>query len=174
MNESRGDGPGPNDVVARYSASLQSFLEEVSATLEELREEVPGVALSMKKKPDDILALLPRDLEFEQMSLLEIQYVLPGTSKRPGIRFWLEGPRTRKSLRAVLFEDTVIWDVSYSLEKLYTELGSFSLGSAEIVTHPAPLLSGEPGADSDWKGFLRTVLRFPIPCATAKEEARNV
>ena len=173
MDEGTGNGPGDKDGVARYSASLRSFLLEVSATLEELRQGVPGLTLSTKKRPDEILALLPRFLEFEQMSLLEVQYAFPETSRRPGIRFWLEGPKKDKRLRAVLFEDTVIWDVSYNLEKLYTELGTFSLGDGGIVAHCAPALSGKPGAGSDWKDFLRDVLHAPIPCAPDPERTED-
>ena len=181
------NGPGPKGradrdvlkpdetwLVASYSDSLWSFLQEVSAAMAELRQEVPGLTLSTKKTPDEILALLPQFLEFEQMSLLEVQYVLPEISKRPGIRFWLEGPRTGKRLRAVLFSDTVIWDVSYSLEKLYTELGTFSLGDGDIVACTAPPLSGKPGSNSDWKSFLRAVLRSPIPCPMAKGRTEDV
>ena len=174
MDEGTGHGPGPKDGVSRYSASLRSFLQEVSATLEELRQGVPGLTVSTKKRPDEILALLPQLLEFEQMSLLEVRYALPETSKKPGIRFWLEGPKKDKRLRAVLFEDTVIWDVSYSLEKLYTELGTFSLGEGGIVAHCASALSGKPGAGSDWKDFLRAVLRAPIPCAPGQGRTETV
>lgn len=174
MNQRRGRSPGTKDLVASHSASLRNFLEQVWATLEELRREVPGLALSMKKRPDEILALLPEILEFERMSLLEVRYALRGTSKRPGIRFCLEGPRACKQLRAVLFKDTVIWEVSYSLEKLYTELGTFSLGDGKIVAHPAPFLSGKQGASSGWKEFLRAVLHSPIPCATAEGRKEDV
>ena len=67
-----------------------------------------------------------------------------------------------KRLRAILFEDTVVWNVSHDLEKLYTELGTFFLQGPEIVGRPAAALSGDSVADSDWKALLRTVLRAPL------------
>ena len=174
MNET--DAPRPRDpqdgraapdaeesVVAGYSTSLEAFLQEVSAALSELDREVPQLTVSMKKRPDEILSMLPQVLPFEQMSFLEVQYALPGRfRKTPGIRFWLEGPLLEKRLRAVLFEDTVVWNVSHDLDKLYTELGTFSLQTPQIVARPAEALSGEPAADWDWKVFLRTVLRAPL------------
>ena len=79
-------------LVDRYSASLEAFLQEVSAALSELEREMPQLTVSMKKRPEEILSMLPQVLPFEQMSLLELQYALPGSSRKtPGIRFWLEG-----------------------------------------------------------------------------------
>ena len=170
-------GPGPKDppgernlddaeesLVDRYSASLEAFLQEVSAALSELDHEVPQLTVSMKKRPDEILSMLPQVLPFEQISFLEVQYSLPGTSrKRPGIRFWLEGPLREKRLRAILFEDTVVWNVSHDLEKLYTELGTFFLQGEEIIARPAAALSGKPATGSNWRVLLRAVLRAPIP-----------
>ena len=106
----------------------------------------------------------PQVLPFEQMSFLEVQYDLTGSSRKtPGIRFWLEGPLREKRLRAILFEDTVVWNVSHDLEKLYTELGTFFLQGEEIVARPAAALSGRPGIDSDWRAILRAVLGAPLP-----------
>ena len=170
------DGPGPKDpqgeralaeaeesLVDGYSASLEAFLLEVSAARSELEHEVPQLTVSMKKRPDEILSMLPQVLPFEQMSFLEVQFALPGSSRKtPGIRFWLEGPQREKRLRAILFDDTVVWNVSHDLEKLYTELGTFFLQGTEIVARPAAALSGKPVADSDWKVLLRTVLRAPL------------
>ena len=151
-------------LVDRYSASLETFLQEVTRALSQLDHEVPQLTVSMKKRPDEILSMLPQVLPFEQMSLLEVQYTLAGGSRKtPGIRFWLEGPLREKRLRAILFEDTVVWNVSHDLDKLYTELGTFFLQGTEIVGRPAAALSGEPVADSDWKALLRTVLRAPLP-----------
>jgi hypothetical protein len=156
------EAEGP--LVDRYTASLEAFLQEVSAALTELQQDVPQLTASMKKRPDQLLSMLPRILPFEQMSFLEIQYSLPGTAgKRPGIRFWLEGAKNEKRLRAILFEDTRVWDVSYDLEKLHTELGTFFLQGSEIIARPAAALSGKKAAGSDWRGFLRTLLRVPIP-----------
>ena len=170
------DVPGPKDPlggralaaaeksrVDGYSLSLEAFLQEVSAALSELEQEMPQLTVSMKKRPDEILSMLPQVLPFEQMSFLELQYALPGSSRKtPGIRFWLEGPLREKRLRAILFEDTVVWNVSHDLDKLYTELGTFFLQGTEIVGRPAAALSSEPVADSDWKVLLRTVLRAPL------------
>jgi hypothetical protein len=151
-------------LVDRYSASLETFLQEVNRVLSQLDHEVPQLTVSMKKRPDEILSMLPRVLPFEQMSFLELQYALPESSRKtPGIRFWLEGPLREKRLRAILFEDTVVWNVSHDLDKLYTELGTFFLQGAEIVGRPAAVLSGEPAADPGWKVLLRTVLRAPLP-----------
>jgi hypothetical protein len=142
---------------------IQAFLQEVSAGLQELQREIPGLSVSMKKQPDQLLSMLPRMLEFDQMSLLEIQYSLPGVmNKKPGIRFWLEGANSEKRLRAILFDDTRVWDVSYDLEKLYTELGSFLLQEPAIVARPAPALAERTPSGSDWKAFLRILLRAPI------------
>ncbi|MGW8320770.1 MAG: hypothetical protein ACWGSD_04385 [Thermodesulfobacteriota bacterium] len=150
--------------MQRYSASLEAFLEEVSAALTELEQERLPLTASMKKRPDEILSMLPQVLSFEQMSFLEVRYALPGTArKRPGIRFWLEGPLREKRLRAILFEDTAVWNVSYDLVKLYTELGTFFLQGTEIVGCPAAALSAGSGTDVDWKVLLRTVLRAPLP-----------
>ena len=154
---------GEASPVDRISASLRVFLEEVSEALTEIRREDPQLTVSMKKRPDQILSLLPRILSFEQMSFLEVQYGVPGTSRsRPGIRFWLEGPPCEKRLRAILFRDTRVWDVSYDLEKLYTELASFLLREGEIVPHPAAALCGKTQVEEDWKGLLRAVLRAPL------------
>ncbi len=171
------DGPGPKDppgekdldnaeesLGVRYSASLEAFLQEVTRALSQLDHEVPQLTVSMKKRPDEILSMLPQVLSFEQMSFLEVQYALPGSSRKtPGIRFWLEGPLREKRLRAILFEDTVVWNVSHDLEKLYTELGTFFLQGEEIVGRPAAALSGRPATGSNWKVLLRAVLRAPIP-----------
>ena len=151
------------DETDGYSASLEAFLQEVSAVLLELEQEMPQLTVSMKKRPEEILSLLRQVLSFEQMSLLEVQYALPGSARKtPGIRFWLEGPMREKRLRAILFEDTVVWNVSQDLEKLYTELGTFFLRGREIVGSPATALSGKPAADSDWKVLLRAVLHAPL------------
>lgn len=151
-------------LVDRYSASLEAFLQEVSAVLSELEQEMPQLTVSMKKRPDEILSMLPQLLPFEQMSFLELQYGLPGSSRKtPGIRFWLEGPLREKRLRAILFEDTVVWNVSHDLDKLYTELGTFFLQGEGIVARPAETLSGEPADDSAWEVFLRSVLHVPLP-----------
>jgi hypothetical protein len=187
MDETNDAGQGPGDRnapkaldtdeaerVAHYSRLLETFLHEVFKTVEGLQQDVRGLTVSTKKRPDEILSLLPQILQFEQMSLLEVQYVLSGTSKRPGIRFWLEGPQRDKRLRAVLFEDTRIWDVSYDLEKIYTELGSFFLEESEIVAHPAAALAGKPAAGSNWRAVLRTVLRAPIPRLHAGEKTMNI
>ncbi len=147
----------------RYRPLLEVFLQELSAALEDLEREVPNLTVSMKQQPDRILAMLPKMLEFEQMSFLELQYSPPEpVRKRPGIRFWLEGTKNEKQLRAILFSDTRVWDVSYDLEKLHTELGTFLLRESEIVARPAPVLSGESPAPSDWKAFLRVLLRAPV------------
>jgi hypothetical protein len=146
-----------------YSAALEAFLQEVTASLSELHREMPQLNVSLKKRPDEILSLLPQVLPFEQMSLLELRYDLPGSPRRtPGIRFWLEGPIREKRLRAILFEDTVVWNVSHDLEKLYTELGTFFLQGAEIVARPSAALSEKPGIDSSWRAILRAVLRAPL------------
>ncbi len=151
------------DETDGYSASLEAFLQEVSAVLSELEQEMPQLTVSMKKRPEEILSLLRQVLSFEQMSLLEVQYALPGSARKtPGIRFWLEGPMREKRLRAILFEDTVVWNVSQDLEKLYTELGTFFLRGREIIGSPATALSGKPAADSDWKVLLRAVLHAPL------------
>jgi hypothetical protein len=151
------------DETDGYSASLEAFLQEVSAVLLELEQEMPQLTVSMKKRPEEILSLLRQVLSFEQMSLLEVQYALPGSARKtPGIRFWLEGPMREKRLRAILFEDTVVWNVSQDLEKLHTELGTFFLRGKEIVGSPAAALSGKPAADSDWKVLLRAVLHAPL------------
>ena len=150
-------------LVDGYTTCLETFLQEVSAALSELGREMPQLTVSMKKRPREILSMLPQVLPFEQMSLLEVQYALPGSSRRtPGIRFWLEGPMLEKRLRAILFEDTVVWNVSHDLEKLCTELGTFFLQGEEIVARPAEALSGKPVADSDWKVLLRSVLSAPL------------
>lgn len=187
MAETNGPGRGPADrttqrtpepeesaLVVLYAPLLESFFHEVTAALGKMRKEVKGLAVSMKKNPGEILSMLPAFLKMEQMSLLEIQYVLPGNAKRPGIRFWFEGPATNKRLRAVLFEDTRIWEVSYTLQKLYTELCTFSLGDGEIVAHAAPRLSAKPGADSDWQAFVQAVLRSPMPRDTVKGSTDDV
>ena len=176
MDETNGPGPGPRDRnapntldteeaerVIHYSRLLETFLQEVFKTVGSLQQDVRGLTVSTKKRPDEILSMLPQILKFEQMSLLEVQYVLSRTSKRPGIRFWLEGPWRDKRLRAVLFEDTRVWDVSYSLQKLYTELGIFRLHDAEIVAQPASALSDGPALGSDWRTALRAVLHAAIP-----------
>jgi hypothetical protein len=176
MNETNGTGSGSRDgntpealepadaeKADPYSGLLQSFLQEVLNTIERLQQGVRGLTVSTKKRPEEILSMLPQILQFEQMSLLEVQYSLSGSARRPGIRFWLEGPRRDKRLRAVLFEDTRIWDVSYSLQKLYTELGVFRLQEGEIIPQPAPALFGRPALGLDWKACLRAVLRFPVP-----------
>jgi hypothetical protein len=176
MSETNGSGPGPRDGnapkaldadeaerVSHYSRLLETFLGEVFKAVESLEQDVGGLTVSTKKRPDEILSMLPQILEFEQMSLLEVQYVLSGSPKRPGIRFWLEGPRGDKRLRAVLFEDTRIWDVSYSLQKLYTELGVFRLEKADIIAEPASALSGTSAIGSDWRTALGAVLRAAIP-----------
>jgi hypothetical protein len=151
-------------LVDRYSASLETFLQEVTRAISQLDHEVPQLTVSMKKRPDEILSMLPQVLPFEQMSFLEVQYTLAGGwRKTPGIRFWLEGPLGEKQLRAILFEDTVVWNVSHDLNKLYTELGTFFLQGKEIVGRPAAALFGETVDDSDWKALLRTVLRAPLP-----------
>jgi hypothetical protein len=174
MDETNGPGPenplggrAPADdeasLVDGYLTSLDVFYQEVTTALSELDHEVPRLTVSMKKRPDDILSMLPQILPFEQMSFLELQYALPGSSRKtPGIRFWLEGPLREKRLQAILFKDTVVWNVSHDLDKLYTELGTFFLKGAEIVACPASALSGKPVADSDWKVLLRTVLRAPL------------
>lgn len=170
------DGPSPKNPpgeseppetdgspVDHYTTLLQGFLQELSAALKELEKEVPKLTVSMKQRPDRILSMLPQMLEFEQMSFLELRYSPPGPAKkRPGIRFWLEGPQKEKQLRAILFEDTRAWDVSYDLEKLYTELGRFLLQGSEIVAHPEAALSGKPAEPSDWRACLRILLRAPI------------
>ena len=176
MDETNGLGPGSRDRNApkaldtdeaeravHYSRLLETFLQEVFRTVESLQQEVRGLTVSTKKRPKEILSMLPQILKFDQMSLLEVQYVLSGTSKRPGIRFWLEGPLWDKRLRAVLFEDTRVWDVSHSLQKLYTELGIFRLEGAQIIAQPASALSGESAIGSDWRDTLRAVLRAAIP-----------
>jgi len=150
-------------LLARYSVPLRGFLEEAFSTLERLRQDVPGVSCAAKKRPEEILSMLLQMLRFEQISLLEVHYIIPGTRKRPGIRFWLEGPQNVKRLRAVLFEDTVIWNVSYRLERLYTELGTFRLEEGGIVAQPAQALAGRLAPDPDWKACLRAVLRAPLP-----------
>jgi hypothetical protein len=176
MDETNGPGPGPRDRnahkaidtdeaegVDHYSRLLETFLQEVFKTVDSLEQDVQGLTVSTKKRPEEILSMLPQILKFEQMSLLEVQYVRSGSSKRPGIRFWLEGPWRSKRLRAVLFEDTRIWDVSYSLQKIYTELGIFRLHDAEIVAQPASVLSDGQALGSDWRTALRAVLRAAIP-----------
>jgi hypothetical protein len=170
------NGPGHRDRIAAnaldaeeaervhlYSGLLETFFEEVFRTVESLQQDVRGLTVSTKKRPDEILSMLPQILQFEQMSLLEVQYELPGTSKRPGIRFWFEGPQRGKRIRAVLFADTRIWDVSYSLQKLYTELCIFRFQDAEIVAQPAMALSTRPDLGSDWRAVLRAALRAAIP-----------
>ncbi len=147
----------------RYRALLEGFLQELSAALRELEQEVPQLTVSMKQEPGRILSMLPQMLAFEHMSFLELLYTPPEPArKRPGIRFWLEGPGNEKQLRAILFEDTRVWDVSYDLERLYTELGTFLLEGSEIVARPAPALSGETEPSSDWKAFLRVLVRAPV------------
>lgn len=186
MTDIKGGGKGPVErktprtpegkdpaLVVRYRPLLESFFRELTAALEELCREVKGLAVSMKKNPEEILSMLPRFLPLQEISLVEIQYAVPGTSKRPGIRFWFEGPEADKCLRAVLFEDTRIWEVSYSLQKLCKELGMFSLGSGEIVAHAAPPLSGKPAGGPHWKVLLRTLLRSPIPGAAAQGETES-
>ena len=166
--------PGDPALIARYRPLLESFFLELAAALGELCREVEGLEVSMKKNPDEILSMIPRFLHLQEMSLAEIQYAVPGTSKRPGIRFWFEGPEADKRLRAVLFEDTRIWEVSYSLQKLCTELGTFSLGDGEIVAHAATPLTGKPGGGPHWRAFLRVLLRSPIPAAAAKGKTEPV
>ena len=176
MDKTNGPGPGPRDGNApdgldrdeaeqadRYEGFLQTFLQEVANTVESLQQDVRGLTILTKKRPDEIVSMLPQILQFEQMSLLEVQYVLSGASKRPGIRFWFEGPRRDKRLRAVLFEDTRIWDVSYSLQKLYTDLGVFRLEGAGIVAQSSSAVPSLREASSDWRAALRAVLRAPIP-----------
>jgi hypothetical protein len=160
---SRGSDSGEAELLGQYSVLLDRFLREVSATLDDLRQAVPGLAISARERPDAILSMLPRVLQFQQMSLLEVCYVLPGTPKRPGIRFSLEGPRSQKRVRAVMFPDTRVWEVSYSLQRLFTELGVFRLQGTEIVADPPPPRSANPGDRPDWKALLRQVLQTPIP-----------
>jgi len=151
------------DKMDRYVTHLEAFLREVKATLSELREEVSGLTVSMKKRPEETLSMLAQMLPIQQMSFLELQYSLPGETRRnPGIRFWLEGPLREKRLRAILFEDTVVWNVSHDLEKLYSELGTFSLQGDRVVGSPGTALSDTPAAESDWKTLLRAVLRTPL------------
>ena len=151
------------DLVTRYTALLEALLGEVSATLKGLCREVPGLRASTKKRPEEILSMLPRLLPLHQMSLLEIQYRLPGTRKRPGIRLWFEGPETRKRLRAVLFPDTRVWEVSYDLTRVSTELGTFLLEGEGIVARPSSAVPGRWKPDSDWREVLRSTLRTPLP-----------
>ena len=151
------------DRTDHYATRLEAFLREVKAALSELHEEESGLTVSMKKRPDEILSMLAQLLPMEQMSFLELQYSLPGEPRRnPGIRFWLEGPLREKRLRAILFEDTVVWNVSHDLEKLYAELGTFSLQGETIVGTPGTALNDKPAAESDWKALLRAVLRAPL------------
>lgn len=151
-------------LLGRYEAALRDFLQETTGALAELEREVPQLAVSIKKRPEAILSMLARVLSFQQISFLEITYSLPGEAgKRPGIRFWLEGPLQEKRLRAILFGDTRVWDVSYGLEKLYTELASFYLEDGEIVAHPAAALGAKGSAGPDWRVLLRDVLSAPLP-----------
>ena len=123
---------------------------------------------------DEILSMLPQVLPMEQMSFLELRYSLPGRARRnPGIRFWLEGPLREKRLRAILFEDTVVWHVSHDLEKLYTELGTFLLQGDRVVGSPAASLPDKPAADSDWRVLLRAVVHAPLSRPGPTEEAVN-
>jgi hypothetical protein len=147
----------------RYTACLRTFLRAVTAEITDLERDVPGLAVSIKKQPEAILGMLPRMLGFEQMSFLEITYCLSRTPGRmPGIRFWLEGPLKKKRLRAVLFEDTRVWDVSYDLRRLYTELAVFVLEEGELRACPAPSLSAKIAEGSDWRVCLRLLLRAPV------------
>jgi hypothetical protein len=151
------------DEAERYAAPLEAFLRELKDALSDLRREVPGLTVSMKQRPEEVLAMLPRVLAIEQMSFLELRYSLPGrTRKNPGIRFWLEGPLRAKRLRAVLFEDTVVWNVSHDLEKLYTELGTFSFEGDRVLGAPAAALPGKPASGSDWRVLVRAVLQAPL------------
>ena len=151
------------DDTERYSALLEAFLQEVTDALSDLHKETPNLSVSMKKRPEEVLAMLPQVLAMEQMSFLELRYSLPGKTRRnPGIRFWLEGPLEEKCLRAILFEDTVVWNVSHDLEKLSTELGTFCLCGERIVEVPAAALPDRPAEYSDWRALLRAVLRAPL------------
>jgi hypothetical protein len=150
-------------LVERYAACLRAFLQEVTAGVTELEREVPGLAVSIKRQPEAILSMLPRMLGFEQMSLIEITCSFseaPG--RRPGIRFWLEGPLKDKRLRAVLFGDTRVWDVSYDLKRICTELAIFVIEKGEWRACPAPSLSGHMPEGSDWRGCLRLLLRASV------------
>lgn len=150
-------------LAGRYTACLRTFLRELTAGITDLERDVPGLAVSIKKQPEAILSMLPRMLGFQQMSFLEITYSSSkGPRRRPGIRFWLEGPLKEKRLRAVLFEDTRVWDVSYDLKRLYTELAIFVLEEGEWRACPAPSLSGHMPEGSDWRGCLRLLLRAPV------------
>ena len=151
-------------LVAHYAPRLEAFLAEIARLRAAVEQDHPGARIASKQRPEQLLSMLPRMLPFRQMSLLELRYTLPGTSRKPGIRFWLEGPEEDKRIRAVFFTDTVIWNVDHDLRKQQDELGSLYLRGTDIEARPPATHGQPPGGDAHrtWNDALRDMLLYPL------------
>jgi len=103
--------------------------------------EINGVAVVDHTKYEFMEERLAQLLTFDDFSLVEVSFPLPGGS-RPGIRLWLDGPADRRRIRLIFFEDVVQWRIDYSGEKVSTTLLTLKLGPegisvAENTNHEA-------------------------------------
>ncbi len=141
--------------VAMVLAQARLLARGISATLE-------GAGLRDRNKYDFLGENLERFLGFQEFSLAEYTYELPGGG-HPGLRLFLEERQWVRRVAVLMFEDVRLWRVDNQGGKVSHQLLLLELGPAGIVPRVDPQSGGEyyqPGWD--WARALRQALCLPV------------
>ncbi|MFH1033320.1 MAG: hypothetical protein V1806_02340 [Pseudomonadota bacterium] len=140
--------------VALILAQARLLARAIAASLE-------GVGLTDRNKYDFILEELERFLGFQEFSLAEYTYELPG-GRHPGLRLLLEEEQWTRRVAVLWFEDVRLWRVDERGGKVSHQLLLLELGPAGIQPRVDPVSHEYYQPSWGWARCLRQALCLPV------------
>lgn len=140
--------------VARLLNLARLLARGIPATLE-------GVRLDDRNKYEFILEGLGRFLGFQEFSLAEYTYQLPG-QQHPGLRLLLEESQWRRRVAVLMFEDVRLWRVDQAGGKVSHLLLLLAPGPQGLEPLVDPGCAEYFQPQWDWARALRQAMCLPV------------
>jgi hypothetical protein len=149
--------PGDDDLESRLAAVLaraRRVIEGINATREDVR-------VDDRNKYDFLLSRLAELLLFDEFSLAEYTYHLPG-DRRPGIRLQARKGGAGTGVAVLWFEDVGRWRTDAEGRKIAAELVTLEMlgGLIQFRTPPGAAELFAPA--KDWSTALTEALCLPL------------
>lgn len=152
--------PWPSESLPGQAAAI---LAEARLLAQGIPATLAGVARRDRNKYGFLLENLERFLGFQEFSLAEYTYALPGGGY-PGLRLFLEEDQWTRRVAVLMFEDVHQWRVDDQGDKVSHQLLLLELGPQGIRQRVAAQ-SGEY-YQPEW-GWARALRQGPMPAGAA-------
>ncbi len=140
---------------------LADFALEAGAVAAAISRNIEPVKIEDRNRYERIEQMLDMMLRFDDFSLAEYRYVIPG-KRRPGIRFKVSTRDGERLITAVYFHDLVFWQVDQAGNREFMEVSEFIPNGGAVRAVPHPSLAYAYAGCTTWQTVLRETMALPF------------